>query len=336
MTAQRHNAATLAGVLAQRAPILAAELLPAGRHYGRNWRVGSLAGEPGGSLSVCLSGPDAGGWVDFATEERGDALDLVAAVLFCGRMRDAWAWTRAWLGLAHAPVPQSQRRPMSKPQQNAGYDDADRTARAREAWLTSHALPGTPAATYLIRRLLPSLASCSVLRWCQNTAHPSGGRHPAMLALVQDVDGTSVGIHRIYLTASGSRPPDLSPAKASLGRISGGAVRLTLDPTPPPLLVLGEGVESNGSAGLILDLPAWAALSTSGLRSLALPYVVRQVVIAADHDANGAGQRAAEAAAGRWRAEGRAVRIALPDLPGQDFNDILRDRVRRAAEATHG
>jgi len=73
-------------------------------------------------------------------------------------------------------------------------------------------------------------------------------------------------------------------------------------------------------------MPAWAALSTSGLVALALPPIVRRVVILADHDANGAGERAARAAAARWLAEGRLVRLALPPEPGSDFNDVLVGR----------
>jgi phage/plasmid primase-like uncharacterized protein len=49
---------------------------------------------------------------------------------------------------------------------------------------------------------------------------------------------------------------------------------------------------------------------------------VRRVIVLADHDANGAGQRAARTAAQRWIREGRKVRIALPPAKG-DFNDML-------------
>jgi hypothetical protein len=48
------------------------------------------------------------------------------------------------------------------------------------------------------------------------------------------------------------------------------------------------------------------------------------VIICADNDANGVGQRAAKTAAERFLAEGRRVRIALPPKSGIDFNDLLR------------
>lgn len=65
-----------------------------------------------------------------------------------------------------------------------------------------------------------------------------------------------------------------------------------------------------------------------------LPDAVRAVTIAADADA--VGQREAQVAARRWRAEGRTVRIASPDSAGQDFNDLLQNRARRAAGVAHG
>jgi hypothetical protein len=70
-------------------------------------------------------------------------------------------------------------------------------------------------------------------------------------------------------------------------------------------------------------LPVWATLSTSGLQQAQLPPEARRIVILADHDASGAGMRAAEAAARRLRGEGRKVAIALPPRQGDDFNDLL-------------
>jgi putative DNA primase/helicase len=71
-------------------------------------------------------------------------------------------------------------------------------------------------------------------------------------------------------------------------------------------------------------LPGWAALSAGGIKSLVLPPSANMVLICADNDANGVGQRAANAAAERFLAEGRRVRIALPPRSGTDFNDLLR------------
>jgi DNA primase len=68
---------------------------------------------------------------------------------------------------------------------------------------------------------------------------------------------------------------------------------------------------------------AWAALSTSGLRSLKLPAEVRDVIVLADGDEPG--EAAARAAGLRWKSERRRVRIARPPR-GFDFNDVLLSR----------
>ena len=52
-------------------------------------------------------------------------------------------------------------------------------------------------------------------------------------------------------------------------------------------------------------MPAWAALSAGGIRALVLPREATHVLICADHDVSGVGERAARDAAVRWLAEGR-------------------------------
>jgi phage/plasmid primase-like uncharacterized protein len=106
-----------------------------------------------------------------------------------------------------------------------------------------------------------------------------------------------------------------------LAPVWGSAVRL--DPIADEITI-GEGIETTASAGRLLNLPAWAAVSAGNMaRGLVLPPEVRRVVIAADGDEPG--ERAAREAALRWHREGRTVRI------GCDFNDVLRggDDARR-------
>src|SRR6476619_7600807 len=92
------GAPEIARMLAHRVEILARDLLPAGRREGPEWRVGSVAGEPGHSLGVHLTGAKAGVWSDFGTGEAGDALDLVRAVLGLD-MPGALRWSQRWLGI---------------------------------------------------------------------------------------------------------------------------------------------------------------------------------------------------------------------------------------------
>ena len=51
-------------------------LLPAGKRNAKQYEVGSINGETGKSLKVCLSGDKKGVWSDFASGEGGDLIDL--------------------------------------------------------------------------------------------------------------------------------------------------------------------------------------------------------------------------------------------------------------------
>lgn len=205
-------------------------------------------------------------------------------------------------------------------------DTAERRRRVRAFWLRCDYATGTPAQAYLARRGLPWLTGHDHIRYRPDAPHPGGGTLPALVALVHDGAGNICAAHRTFLDLSGAKAA-ADPAKASLGPIAGGAIRL--HPLAPELLV-GEGLETTASAGLMLGLPAWAAIACGNLAlSMVLPPMVRAVVIAADND--GPGQRAAALAARRWMAEGRTVRIATPDGPGQDFNNVLQARLMEGA-----
>ncbi len=152
-----------------------------------------------------------------------------------------------------------------------------------------------------------------------------------MVWRVHDHLGDVCAVHRTFLGPPGHKAA-VEPAKATLGSFAGGAIRL--HPACAEMVV-GEGVETTASAAAMLGLPGWAAVACGNLAAnMRLPELVRTVTIAADHDPPG--QRAAAKAARRWRAEGRVVRIATPDRPGQDFNDLLLSRRRALAGATHG
>lgn len=204
-------------------------------------------------------------------------------------------------------------------------DDQARQDRAQCMWQSSQQCPGTLAEVYLARRGIGHVAAAEALRFNPNCPHPGGTRAPALITAVQAADGTIVAVHRTYLRPDG-RKATLDPPKASLGPVRGGAIRLA------PVMdevVIGEGIESAASAGIMLGVPAWAAINAGNLSAgLTLPNHVRVVTVAADRDLNGVGQRAAHDAAARWRATGRTVRVIIPDRPGQDFNDVLRERAQ--------
>lgn len=70
----------IARSLSQCAEDVARYLLPQGKKIGNEWKVGSISGEQGSSLGVCLTGEKSGLWCDFANgnDDSGDLLDLWA------------------------------------------------------------------------------------------------------------------------------------------------------------------------------------------------------------------------------------------------------------------
>lgn len=70
----------VAARLAENAEESARWLLPNGRRVGNDWCVGSVKGEAGNSLKVCIEGENRGRWADFAEGDlSGDLIDLIAA-----------------------------------------------------------------------------------------------------------------------------------------------------------------------------------------------------------------------------------------------------------------
>lgn len=205
-------------------------------------------------------------------------------------------------------------------------EDAKRTQAALAIWQSARAAQATPIEVYLVSRGL-QLPPSDALRFHIALKHPSGGFWPAMVALVTNgVDGTPIAVHRTFLTRDGGGKAPVDPQRMMLGPCRGGAVRLA---DPGDVLMVGEGVETCLAAMLASGLPAWAALSTSGLRGLGLPKDVRDVIVLADGD--DAGEAAARDCALRFKREGRHVRIARPPR-GMDFNDMLPGRMPRIEE----
>jgi len=206
-------------------------------------------------------------------------------------------------------------------QQVLQHDEDQRIAWARDLWLQSHPIQGTPAATYLNSRGCTIPAS-RYLRFHPNCGHPDGSTWPALVCAFAfgtgvPTDHEITGIHRTYLLPDGSGKASAEPVKAMFGVCAGGAVRLT---APRQKMVVAEGLENGIAVMMASGLPVWCAMSASNLANVLLPPIALDIIIAADPDPTGI--EAAQAAEERWTAEGRRVRAALPPV-GMDFNDLL-------------
>jgi len=208
--------------------------------------------------------------------------------------------------------------------QNRQEEEAtDRTAAALKIWQSAVAVTNTLAETYLQSRGI-DMALPASLRFHPGLRHHSGDLWPAMIALVtRGIDDEPVAIHQTFLARDGKGKAPVVPQKMMLGPCRGAGVRLGTA-HPASWMVVAEGIETTLSVMLACGIPGWAALSANGLRSVVLPPDAAKVLICADNDHNGVGQRVAGEAAERFLSEGRRVRIATPPSAGTDFNDVLR------------
>lgn len=144
----------------------------------------------------------------------------------------------------------------------------------------------------------------------------------AMLAVVRDVAGKAVSVHRTYLTHDGRKANLRSPRKMMppIGTVRGCCVRLMA--TPADVVAVAEGIETALAVELLHGWPCWAALNAGGLESLELPKKLQTVQVCGDCDSSYTGQAAAYALAKRLKSEGRGVVVCLPDSFDCDYADV--------------
>lgn len=155
--------------------------------------------------------------------------------------------------------------------------------------------------------------------------HPSlpvaGTRYPAMLALLHDVTGRAVSLHRTFLDGANKAPVDapkmlMTPTTT----VTGACVRLW---PVTDIVGLAEGIETSLAVYELFGVSTWACVSAHGLETIQLPEQIQTVHIYADHDLHHVGARAAYIAAERLSREGRKVTVKIAPVPGMDFVDEL-------------
>jgi putative DNA primase/helicase len=195
--------------------------------------------------------------------------------------------------------------------------EAARVSTQQAARIWRHSRLDDLVGVYLRARCI-TLPPPDDLRFHPDLYHRSGGRSPAMVALIRDIKGKPIAVHRTWLTPDGSAKASLDPNKMTLGPMSGGAVRLA--PVADTVL-LAEGLETTLSATQLTGLPGWSTLHAPGMKAVQLPPSVHVVTIAADHDPPGL--EAAQVLCERLEADGRSVTMIRPNREGADFNDVL-------------
>lgn len=345
-------AGEVAAMLAAQAGTIASELFPNGRVCGPEFRVGSLAGEPGQSLSICLRGAKAGVWCEFNGDAKGDMLDLVAGALFGGDKKSAYRWALQRLGLDRgdpAALEQARRQAQRAAAKAAKRDEPNRSGAALALWAEARELkPGDLVDLYLKGRGidLAELGRCPrALRfypacWCAEAQAPL----PAMLGLVVNQDGRPMAVHRTWLQVHGAgrvTKAAVPNPKKSLGRLTGGAIRLWRGAGGAPFasapwgstVVVTEGIENALSIAIVApERRVIAAVSLANIANLRLSGRFTDIVIFADNDGdNEAAARGLQRAIEALQCPTRRVWLARPPAEFKDANDVLRGIKRGAA-----
>lgn len=318
------RAAELSERLAQSVQAVCRHYLPAGRREGRYWMIGDVAGTPGRSLYIRLFETERGrigNWVDAATGEHGDLVDLIRLNQRHGRLAEAIDEAERFLSLPpSASDDTGTATTLAKPAR------AGSPAAARRLFAASKPLAGSLAATYLRSRRITRVSDLPALRFhphCyyrpnEDDAHGTPGAFPALIAAVTDTNGVQTGTHRTWLDPSGSMKAKVASPRKAMGNILGNAVRFG---TADDVLIAGEGIETMLSLHQVLPtMPMAAATSSAHLAAILFPSSLQRLYVARDRDA--AGDAAYAILTDRTQAAGIELVSLMPELG--DFNDDLR------------
>jgi len=315
--------AELARRLGDHAEAVCREYLSNGRRVGNYWIVGDVRNAQGRSMHVRLKTNAkglAGKWVDEATSEFGDLLDVIRESCGLAEFRDVADEARRFLAM---PRPQAQDPDAShQPAAARGSPEA-----ARRLFVMSRPIAGTLAERYLAGRGILLAARERALRFhpgCYYRDLVTGETQalPALIAAVTDLDGRITGLQRTWLDPANAGKAQVLDPRRSLGRLLGNGIWLGLEPGPPlPVIAAGEGFETMASLRTVMPtLPVAAATSANHLAGLTFPPGCRRLYIAADADA--AGRHGIERLSQRAGEAGIATLVLRPQLG--DFNDDLR------------
>jgi hypothetical protein len=142
-----------------------------------------------------------------------------------------------------------------------------------------------------------------------------------MAAPLHDENGSLVAVQRTSISKQGEkvRVGDAND-RITIGEAYSASIRLV--PVADKVLHIAEGLEDALSvARLFPGAICWATCGRRGMEEVAVPTIVEEVRICADNDP--AGIESAQVLAMRMVLQGKAVRIFMSKMPGEDPNDAL-------------
>lgn len=252
-----------------------------------------------GSFQVQLRAPRRGNWFRFSAALGGGPVQLLS-YLISGTVdsyRDAFSEARRFLGMtpqteeAQQAAQEARRLAWERGRLQREAEvtiAAQQAARRQDGAFQVETEIGPPQGTiigdYFQGRGLdmpPHAEDAIGFHRC--LMHESGQRFPAMVGRVLDISGELTGIWRTWIDPLTAKKADVANPKMALGLTKGGAVRFG---GVGPKIAVAEGIETACAVGSLIGWkrPVWAALSTSGMAALEIPFGVEHVSIFPDGD----------------------------------------------------
>jgi len=153
------------------------ELFPNGKKSGKEWKIGSISGESGTSMSI---NTQTGVWSDFATGDKGGILKLVQLARDVP-IRDAADWLAGKIGSAPAPAPSKSDTWVSMPFAPEPANQFVLMNKGRNpAAVWEYLGKDKEIRGYVARFDTPAGKEVLPLTWCKSTSGVTGWKWKAM------------------------------------------------------------------------------------------------------------------------------------------------------------
>ena len=291
-----------------------------------------------GSLTITTQGTNAGLWFDFSTRKGGNLIQLFCEYRGCS-FSEALAIAGNLTGIYpnNFPVNHVQSSPtITHEKENEIDKKAEDLMKKSEQFVkeSSH-ISGTLAEKYLRQYRGISGELPNNLRFHPGvTFNEKFTGKPALIAPVFNKNGELKRAQYVYLDPKTGSKTKSNFDKQTIGKDCGDACILAHNPSSKTA-IFAEGIETGLS--LLEAHPDHMIVVGFGQNfdNITLPNHITNVVLAADNDGDGTYKRQGyQALISKMHTENIAMRVAIPEKSGHDFNDILRnngvDSVRHA------
>lgn len=285
-----------------------------------------------GSLSVNLN---TNKWHSFETGEGGGAFGLIQQELGLRDFKAALDYAVSFVNYQPTDnikpqVKEPPSTPIKAPVDTAKQVQMKRYGQQLEA--KSQPLHGTLGEIYLRQHRDLSHIDHADIRFLPSITGYKGKQKvqtPAILAIARDKNRNVHHVQVIRLDQAGQKNKAVSIAKQTYGTMQGYAVELNKRGNQQ-VTYLAEGVETGLS--ILSQNPkarVLAVLGKSNFLRIDLEQLANKVILCLDNDGSKTfTDKTILEAVKRLEHDGKQVRLVIPELPKQDFNDVLKEKGR--------